>query len=166
MLLKKISLLFLLTTYATSSYALFCPNNFNEINIGDSIEKVTQQCGKPSSEKSYESKINEPQEWNYYVQMVPGQQGSIKMTIAFANNKVINMSVNGVGLTQTEICGGTIQLGDTQDQIKTACGKPVFVNKVDAYPGAPKPAKMTEFRYLGTPTVTLTFENGKLKERF
>ncbi len=30
-------------------FAFFCPNNFNDISIGDPIAKVEQLCGKPDS---------------------------------------------------------------------------------------------------------------------
>lgn len=152
---------------STSAFAMFCPNGFNSINLGDSLEQVEEQCGKPDSQKGHESKKNLPQEWNYYVQMVKGQNGSIKMVIAFKNSKVINMSVNGVGLTNTSICNGTpINLNSTQEQVKKACGEPVFINQSEGGESSDsKPDLITEWKYNSNPPITLIFTNGKLTGR-
>lgn len=166
--MKKImTLLAVSSLFSSTSFAMFCPNGFNSINIGDTSDQVQAQCGKPDSIKSHESKKNLPQEWNYYVNMVKGQQGSIKMVIAFKDNKVINMSVNGVGLTNTSICGGVpITLNQTQEQIKKACGDPVYVNESKGgESSAAKPDIVSEYLYNSNPPITLIFMNGKLTGR-
>jgi hypothetical protein len=113
MLTKKIILAALACLVATPALAMLCPNNFNEINLGDPIEKVKEQCGQPDSEKASESKADSPQEWNYYVQVSPTDQATLKTTIAFNKGKVTNMSVNGIGVSTTAICGGNnISVGD------------------------------------------------------
>jgi hypothetical protein len=167
-------------TAAANAYALMCPSNFNEISVGDSIESVKAQCGAPSGTKSFDSAADTPQEWNYYVNPTGGvtagvtaaSQATLKTTVAFANGKVTNMSVNGVGVTNTAICGGTIQVGDSEDTVKAACGKPQFINRGTgsqagtAGASADGPTKVTELTYpSGGGMTTLVFENGIFKER-
>ena len=50
-----------------SSYAFFCPNNFNQINYGDTIATVQTQCGKPDKQETKNSKPEGPQEWSYFI---------------------------------------------------------------------------------------------------
>ena len=161
--------LLLLTTclfYSTANFAMFCPNGLNQVDIGDTIDQVTHMCGAPTSQKSFKSSIDEPQEWTYYIKMVKGQNGSIKMVIAFKDNKVINMSVNGIGLTNTTICNGkTTTLNTTQDQVKAACGDPAYIDKPDEAEYEKKKDNMTSFTYEGTSSITLLFKDGKLQKQ-
>lgn len=168
------SLLFLSSFLANSSYAFFCPTNFNQIYTGDTIEHVKQTCGNPTLETSREKEPEVAQQWSYYIPqtvafntMAPAQ-GTLKTEITFdASGKAINVSVNGIGVGSSTICGGTIQLGDTRDAIKNACGNPNFIAKQD--PGnstAPQTVtKITELIYGTSSPVTLTFTNGKLDGR-
>src|SRR5688572_24511187 len=100
---KQLLLIFAFISFPT--YAMFCPTNFTQIEIGDSMEKVKQQCGKPDEEKTQKSTANQPQEWNYYVKADPTQSTTMKMSVAFADNKVMNITVNGTTLVTTPICG-------------------------------------------------------------
>ncbi len=169
-----VSLALLFVTQTT--FAMFCPNGFNQINFGDTIDQVKLQCGSPSSQKTYKSEDSGPQEWTYYVNptenaSVYGQpwmygatpQTAVKMTIAFNENKVLNITANGMSLPSTQICGSMISVNDTPAQIKAACGKPTMVNKPQQ--SAANAIEMTEFKYDSAPPITLIFENGKLKER-
>jgi hypothetical protein len=65
----------------------------------------------------------------------------------------------------TSICGNNIQLGNTSETVQAACGKPSFINQGQPPQNAPSSTEITEFTYNGSPTVTLTFENGVLKTR-
>lgn len=50
----KINFLNIITLLIPSlSYAILCPNNFNQIEIGDPISKVIQLCGSPNSKYQY-----------------------------------------------------------------------------------------------------------------
>lgn len=158
-----------LLLYTSTSYGMFCPTNLNQIDIGDTIEKVTQQCGKPSSEKKVKQSVSVPQEWTYYLEenpIVPGTAviGTLKTTFAFEEDQIVNVSVNGIGVGATAICGPNIQLGDSMEKVKSACGKPVIVNESKAAADA-KPVELIEWKYDGPPTYILTFEDGKLKSR-
>ena len=166
--------------FSVNTFALFCPKNFNQINPGDSVEKVLQLCGIPDAKKTFPSEANVPQEWNYYAKPNPPDQGTLKMTIAFVNNQAVNITVNGTSLTATPLCNNTmqngftqnqsnntIQTGNTQEQIEAACGKPAFINKGNMPTGSPaaNPIQITELTYNGTPPIILVFENGILKNK-
>lgn len=167
----------LLLIFPVVPYAFFCPKNFNQIDIGDPINQVLQQCGKPDSQTE-STKINDniPQEWNYFVPQTVSantfdkEQGTLKTSVAFdADGKAVNISVNGIGVGATSLCGKSIKLGDTRDTIQSVCGKPVLVNRQeDAQTGQPRQGqsiKVTSFTYNSIPPTTLVFENGKLTER-
>lgn len=170
-------ILSLASLYSAYSFAMFCPTNFNQINIGDTIKQVQDQCGKPETSKNTTSEANQPQEWTFYVPVPTDpytmgynpNAGTMKVTMAFVDGKVVNMTSNGIGVGATALCGGAnLQLGSTIKDVKTACGKPAMVNKTNmgTEGGAPQPNEISEWKYTGpTGTTTLIFENGKLKER-
>lgn len=175
----RIALLITALMSPTLTFAMFCPTNFNQINIGDSMAQVEAQCGKPSSETSSKDVDDSmtPQEWTYYV-TIPQDQftsaGSIKLTLAFVDGKVVNISSGGNSVGSTTVCGGnlaqpstTVQMGSTIKDVTAACGKPTMINKGTAQPGQPEPTvtDKAEWTYDGPPKVVLKFENGKLTER-
>lgn len=164
--------------FPATSFAMFCPNNFNQIDIGYTIDQVTELCGKPDTEKKVKappSTKNEPQEWNYYLnptkgsnRLTPAPVGNLKTALAFDKGKLVNISVNGTSLLTTTICGAAISVGDDQDKVKSACGDPSFIN-LDSQSQA-RQAKLPEvetttWTYSGSSDTQLIFENGKLKER-
>lgn len=169
---------------ATPSFAFFCPSNFNDINIGDPISKVIELCGQPDSKVVKDAPDKQPQEWSYYMANQPNQlqiptaaQGTLKTTIAFdAEGKVMNISVNNIGVATTNKCGTQVSLGDTREQVESACGKPTLISKQNQNepPVPPPPAgvkpedlpnKQVEFTYNSTPAMTLIFIDGRLTER-
>jgi hypothetical protein len=167
MLLATMSLLPLI------SYAFFCPTNFKQIFPGDSIDQVTVQCGKPDKQETKKDEPPTPQEWSYYIpSTVPinvnsNAQGTLKTTMAFdANGKLINISVNGIGVGSSTVCGPNVQLGDTIDSVKANCGKPSAISKESDNDTSQKPQNTTTtFNYLKTtPPATLTFKNGLLQQ--
>jgi len=149
------------------SYALFCPGNFNTINVGDTIDQVTANCGQPAAQHTHTESPNLPQEWTYYVKMSPTDQATIKMTVAFNQGLVTNMNVNGIGLSNTSVCGATVQIGDTTKTVESVCGKAAFIqqgNAPQSQPGAE--TKITEMTYTTqTGDTTLVFKNGLLQEQ-
>lgn len=168
----------LLLMIPSLSYAFFCPTNFNQIDFGNSPEQVAAQCGKPDKEEKKEVDPDVPQEWSYFVPQTvamgpnPSQQGqgSLKTSITFdKDGKAINLSVNGIGVGASTVCGSNIQLGDTRDAIKAACGEPSFINKqqTNASNAANKAEakKVVIYTYNVNPPVTLTFEDGVLKSK-
>jgi hypothetical protein len=153
------------------SFALFCPKNFNVIQIGDSIDSVTAQCGKPDTETKKEVEKQGPQEWTYFMPQTVATNtsyqttGTLKVSIAFdKNDKAININVNGIGVGESTICGLPINLDNSREQIKKACGKPAVVTKSsddDSSTGNDKDV-LVEYQYLSSPPVVLMFKNGVL----
>ena len=166
---KKLSLALALTLFLSPAWAdLFCPNNFNSINVGDPLADVLKACGKPDAQKVTKQQPPQPQEWVYYVATNPSMPGTMKLAIAFdGSEKAINLSVNGSGMTQTQICGDTgIQVGDDKAAITKACGKPAFINVSAPLTTTPvKTTEITELQYNGSPAVTLVFTDGKFTGR-
>jgi len=170
---KNISLISLIYIIPSLSFAFFCPTNFNQINFGDTVEQVKKQCGNPDKEETREVKKEGPQEWSYFVPQtvvtanMAKTQGTLKTQISFdKDGKAMNISVNGIGVGSTTICGPAISLGATRDQVKSACGDPSYINK-QQLPSNNQPSddKITEFTYNTTPPTKLIFENNKLTER-
>ncbi|TAK73580.1 MAG: hypothetical protein EPO11_08240 [Gammaproteobacteria bacterium] len=171
--MNKLALLSMLLAPATS-FAFFCPTNFNQIDFGATTMQVEQICGKPDKQETTIKKSEGPQEWSYYVQQtvsttggMTSMEGTLKTQIAFdAEGKAINISVNGVGVGSTTLCGTSIQLGSTKDAVKAACGEPAFINKAqpsDAPP--PQETKIVTYTYNANPPVKLIFEDGVLKDK-
>lgn len=168
--------LLLILSLPLSAQAFFCPNNFNQIEFGMSIEQVERQCGKPDNTVTQVMEPEGPQEWNYYVPQTVGAggavpvQGTMKVQFVFnSEGKVVNMSVNGIGVGATAVCGKTIQLGDARETIKGSCGSPSFINKSTGDspflgPTPPKKA-ITTFTYGTNPPANLVFENGILTSK-
>lgn len=161
----KKSFIFSLLILPSLANAFFCPNNFSQIDFGDNIESVRSIC-KPDKEESKDIQPLTPQEWSYYipqtVAMSANEQttGTMKTSVAFdKDGKVINLTVNGIGVGSSEICGSTVNLGDSMETIKAACGEPAFINKQQPSPeSAAKPEKMIIFIYNNTnPPVKLIF---------
>lgn len=178
---NKVNIFIFSLFFPSISAAFFCPTNFNQIYVGDSIDQVRKQCGKPMVEETKEKEAEGPQEWSYFIPQtvvntvtttsLQPLQGTLKTQISFdKSGKAINISVNGIGVGSTTICANkTIQLGDTRDTIKNACGEPSFINKQNN-PDAtgsmgsqpPQVSKITTFTY---EKATLKFVNGKLVDR-
>lgn len=177
---KIISAVLVSSLCSTVSYSMFCPGNFNIINIGDSIATVEKLCGAPASKDVKDAPDNEPQEWAYYLPdrssnlMVPTKaQGTLKTTIAFdADGNIINISVNNVGVASTNNCGQQISMGMDRKTVENVCGKPSQITKQNQnqQPAAPADPndmsnKMVTYTYTTTPPVKLVFIRGKLAEQ-
>jgi hypothetical protein len=164
--MKKPSLAICIALCSTPAFSMFCPTGFNQMNLGDTIDQVTQQCGKPDTQIEKKEEPSQPQEWVYYVKPDPSQSGTLKLSIAFdADKKIINMTMSDMSIMNTPICGPAVQVGDTADSVKKSCGDPAFVNKGMPQGKTSQPILITEFVYNTNPPTTLIFENGQLKER-
>lgn len=163
--------------FPAGAFAFFCPNNFKQIDLNYTTDQVIEQCGKPDKQTTTTVAPEGPQEWSYYIPQTVSTtgltptQGTLKTQVTFDNQgKAINISVNGIGVGATTICGNKqIQLGDTRDAIKKVCGEPSFINNQNANPkalGAPGALnQVTEFIYNTNPPVTLHFVNGRLESK-
>ena len=171
---NRLIAIFVLLLSPALSYAFLCPTNFNQYYEGDTLDKVRQECGKPDKEETVEVKPIQPQEWVYFIPQTVANyninpvQGTLRTSVSFDDKgKAINITVNGVGVGATTICGGSVQLGDDQKNIKTACGKPAYINKQQEeapLPGSPaaEANKIVEFTYMSKPPVVLQFKEGRL----
>lgn len=183
---------FISLLFCPISFAMFCPSNFSSIDIGNTLEQVTQICGQPSSKKTNQKSNILSAEWVYYVKTSDNSQATAKMTIVFQDNKVVNitqtdnnaLSPECAAIAQTGInelnlacqstqvtrnvassssCNSLIKIGDTSEMIQSACGKPVTVQNQQQ--DTQNATEITELTYDGPPPVTLVFENGILKDR-
>ena len=172
---KTASLAILLSLASNTIYAFFCPNNFNQITLGDSLAQVTEQCGKPDLQETKPVEPNVPQEWIYFVPQtvamgggLQAAQGTLKTSFSFdQDGKTLNITVNGIGVGGTSICNNvSLQLGASKDDVKAACGKPAYINKqqVETTSGT-KQASQVIFTYNSNPPVQLIFQDGVLKEK-
>lgn len=180
--MRRHHLAFLLCLSPSLSFAFFCPTNFNQISVGNTMDTVIATCGKPDKQETKEVKVEPPQEWSYYTPQQPQiifgkpNASNVKTDITFnAAGNAVNITVNNMSAVSTTVCGRTINVGDSREMVESACGKPSFINKQDqeATPGQLSdalgrpvpPAIVTTFTYNSNPPVTLTFENGKLTEK-
>jgi len=152
---------------STPAFAFFCPNNFNQIELGNSLQQVQQQCGTADKETKKEVTDEGPQSWDYFVAQTvmlndgKMSDGTLKTSIVFDDKgKAINISVNGIGVGSSTVCGDSIQLGDTRDNVKKICGEPVFINKQTGQ--SEKKHQVVELKYGES---ILIFQDGVLKEK-
>jgi len=165
---------FLFLLIPSVSFAWVCPNNFNQIVPGDTIDQVVKQCGKPQSKNVTEKTPMGPQEWQYFItpkkSVLPAQNelsqvagASVKLSVALIEGKVINIAVQGSSLSSTTLCGPTIKVGDSFKSVERNCGKPTFIQRQESERDT-KPLEVIEYKYNTAPPNTLIFENGRLKE--
>ena len=163
--MKRLALL-LLSLLPTYSFAMLCPSNFNTVNMGASLNQIIMQCGPPSSQKAYERRADTPQEWTYYVRLSPNDLATVKMTIAIVKSLAVNMSINGVNMTESSVCPGyIIKLGMASSDIEKACGKAALITQATIDPAQAQGTKVNELNYdTPTGTVKLILEDGKLTQ--
>lgn len=169
----KLRLFSVIVALASSqANALLCPGNFSHIEVGDSLSSVVAKCGEPTKKETKPAPVKTPEEWTYLIPQTVSagttgqQQGTLKATITFdADGKAINMTVNGIGVGASTICGNNISLGDNTDAVKSACGKPSFINQQPP-PETNNPSKdmQTIYTYQTNPPTTLIFTDGVLSE--
>lgn len=169
-------LLLLTTLTPLTCAAIMCPTNFSQIDFGFTTEQVTQLCGKPDAQETKDMKPDVPEEWVYYTSGIGSSfahlrvKGNFKATITLdATGHVVNIATDQInnGINATQICNSNVSVGDTREQVRTACGNPAYINRKEPDPNspAPEPKKIVTFIYNTTPQTKLIFENGKLKER-
>lgn len=160
------------------SFAFFCPTNFNQIDYGNTIDQVIQQCGKPD-QRTEQKQPNEnvPQQWTFYAPqggsdisgLVKQSPPSSKVEVTLdSEGNVVNILVNGVSVGSTLVCGSSVRVGSTRDQLKSACGTPTFVTRQTAPDGSKAfdETVVTNLIYnKAIPAATLVFENGILKDK-
>jgi hypothetical protein len=192
--MKSVSVICLLL-FSTTSFAMFCPSNFKNIDIGDSLEQVLELCGPPTTQKTYkQNATSSAEEWTYYKRVNPLDQSTAKMVVVIQNDQVININIADDSAVSNEVCQSTItgskfaqsvcnstlnsqhNVGSTQ-----ICGAPIQIGDhaqtvetacgkavaVTAYqqPDQPPPTEIVELDYDGPPKAALLFENKLLVQR-
>ena len=147
---------------SSQASAFFCPGNFQQIQLGDTLDSVLQKCGQPASREEIAAPDTGPQEWIYNI-MVAGQ-GSLRMSVMLKDDKILNIVANSMSLPSTDICGKAVSVGDTADTLKATCGDPMMVNK-GTVTDSSKPQPLVVLHYSTNPPETLTFDHGKLAKR-
>lgn len=181
-------LILLLLIFSSPAFAMFCPDNFRSISLGDSLEFVLAECGNPTTQFRYERPVNSSQSWDYYLKTHPFSLANTKLQILFKDDKVINLQITESGslgndvceltnpgncqkttnvrnVTTTLLCGAIISVGDTSQKIESACGKPAIVNQLQAASQQTPAQELIALKYDGQNPATLIFENGGLIER-
>ncbi len=52
------ALLFIaLILFSVTSFAMFCPSNFNNIDVGDSMGQIIESCGLPDEQSEYKETV-------------------------------------------------------------------------------------------------------------
>jgi len=161
------SLLLIFSILPNSAFAFFCPNNFQIVQPGDTIDSVIQRCGKPDSTRKIQGAFTGSQEWIYNVNVA--NQGSLRMSVMLLDDKITNITSNNMSLTTTTICGAPVALGDTSASLKSACGDPALVNRGSGsntdQTSPPEAPADVEFTYKTSPPVIFVFQKGLLTER-
>lgn len=106
-----------------AAYAIFCPSNFNNIDIGDSIEQVLKQCGPPASQNTYTLAQPVAEQWDYYIRTNPFNRTTSKMSVVFKDNQVINITLNITATTNNLLCQEALDKKLSQTAIETACNQ-------------------------------------------
>ncbi len=172
---------FLLSAQALAYYCS-TPAGNGYVNEGDSMSKVQQACGQPTSSTDSD-KQNETttaiQYWTYenaqvdkgtglgnYSQQTVVRSGP-STTVEVANGKITNIMQSG-SQSGSENCfsQSSIQVGGSSDDLLAACGSPTSTTTQPKTTQGPT-TKITTWIYsrgqYSSPLV-LTFEGGKLSQ--
>jgi hypothetical protein len=182
------------TLFSINAHALFCPNSFTVINMGDATESVQAACGAPASERTYASDATHPtvSEWEY-IKPNRYDQFTSKVTFLMHDNRVANITIVNGNEEASKLCQA-VQLGTNSSTFQVSCNSlaPRNVNSTilcggtlrvgdsdqvvqfvcgkpiathDAPGGSTQAMTITEYTYSGSTPMILIFENGHLKEK-
>jgi hypothetical protein len=59
--IKLVIVTLIFSFISSNSYAILCPRNFNEIQVGVSMDEVIRLCGVPDDQSSYQETISASQ---------------------------------------------------------------------------------------------------------
>lgn len=102
--MKKL-ILVMISLLSNTSFAFFCPTNFQTINVGDSLEQVIAICGPATSQKVL-TMNNQPTDeaWTYYKQLNSFDPSTVPVRIVFKDNQVIHINIDIDNNTANKIC--------------------------------------------------------------
>lgn len=172
---------------AFSADSVYCPQKQGYINVGMTTSQVMERCGPPTSKQDANAvqvteKIPVTQliyttlnqgsvypafDINYNMWSLPSGSTGTSLQINIVNNKVSAVSINGSNTNAMSICGGvSIQVGDDENKVYSACGNPSLVNQTFINQPIAKSQKPEVWIYQLSPyqpTINLTFINGNLQ---
>ena len=176
-----VSLILLMPLVSIGSNYFFCSKANTYVYLGDTIEKVDQACGPPSSSDIKNStqtvKSQQIEQWIYNFQPNSGFRaplGEMSDVVFKKNALVINFDgeyisqifVEGKQVYSTHFCRPDLALytGDTRQTVIQFCSSPSVTRNI-VQDQSSHSARQIVYTYKVdnyTPPTQLTFENGKL----
>ncbi|MCP4476006.1 MAG: DUF2845 domain-containing protein [Gammaproteobacteria bacterium] len=165
-------------TDAMASDYYYCSKSGSYVNVGDTLAKVENLCGKPTQTAIVNLRnphaSTETTRW-VYAQMtrVAGQRhsetlGSESFLIDFENGVVKDIMIHGNKVPSTNLCSHlkTIAVGDSISRVWSTCGSPRYkrlYHSKQKTSATPEQAVVYRYTSLGS-TTTLIFRQFKLVE--
>lgn len=153
-------------TYAGS---FVCPNTYQTIMTGYSLQQVEAACGKPTTIHSKNQIQTKPANYTQWVYTSSSplsiNQYAPQMLITFAEDKVTEISVSNQQHIASFPCYnfGKIQVGSSTSQVQTQCGPPTYVNQIQKAFKTPITVTVLTYNFGSyRPIMIFTFENDKL----
>lgn len=132
----------------TAMADVYCPQNSAYIHIGMSEAQVTAACGQPITKRNMDHPVTQkvPVKQLIYTNLnqgsvypglnniyslwsIPSGSQGVGMEVDVINNKVSGIRINGSSSNAMNLCGGVnVQVGDSENQVYSACGNPSMVN--------------------------------------
>lgn len=163
-------------SYSQTSY--YCANTNSYVNLGDSIDQVTQNCGEPTQTKmdnSVTSASLPVEQWSYQapfvvtagkVQYVSRPNFRIPLIINFSDNKVVRIYDQENEAKESYFCNPLVpvKIGDTKEDVRNLCSNPTLVENTSQQS---KKKVTPQLIYIYQPNsydrlVSMYFENFKL----
>lgn len=158
--------LFLIMICSSPVFAMYCPNNFKEINFGDTIIQIKKTCGTPNRIIEIPPPDTGAEAWIYT------SKTKSQMTIIFIDEKVSKIILGGQPVSsllpnctlanEATQSPRNIQTGNSMDSVKNACGKPTSIIKGISRDGSvTPPPQIVQYQYNTTnPPTLLIFQDG------
>lgn len=164
------SLCLTLTNLADAA-SFVCPNTFQTVLTGYSMEQVTAACGLPTSTSTTHGRATMPvyqTKWIYsptnLIQFTPNELLVEEVAITFENDKVVAISSTEARSLSKLACLKRITLGSSNSDVIQQCGSPNYINHTVA--GKNQSTTLSHWFYnygAYKPQMIFTFQDGILK---
>jgi hypothetical protein len=165
-------ILFLFLANLTYAASFVCPNTFQTILTGDSMEQVTAACGPPTSTSTTDGRATTPvyqTKWVYsptnLIQFTSNELLSEEIAIIFENDKVVAISSTESHALSKLQCLRHITLGSSNSDVIQQCGAPNYINHTVT--GKTQSTTLNHWFYnygRYKPQMIFTFQDGVLKD--
>ncbi len=168
-----------IATDAMASDYYYCTKSGSYVNVGDTLAKVENLCGKPTQTaivnlRKAHAAATETTRWVYAQMTSSGVRrhseafGSESFLIDFQNGVVKEIMLDGKKVTSTNVCSHlkTIAVGDSMARVWSTCGSPRYkrlFRSRQQTSATPEQAVVYRYTSLGS-TTTLIFRQFKLVE--